>query len=317
MRARRQLSRDPPFRRRSRRGARRVELRATASMEDHRPVCWPGRTNHAAVRRDRRRWPAPSRAHDRRRGVHLQAHDRRAAAGRLPRRDAGRSARWRRSSCREASGWASSRPRSTATGRSATGCSSCGSDVDVTVDPVQLVIDGDQRLRRIAVFDAAVNNTDRKAGHLLPVPGGHIYGVDHGVCFSPVPKLRTVLWGWRGEPFDGGGDGGAARGCAPGSRRAGRRAAGLLARRGRGDAARRPAAQDAAVPAARSAAAGAPLAAGLRRRERWFLSFVTPVNVGHAIRDMRSPERPIRQECSHGPRSRSRATLSDRRRALI
>ena len=63
------------------------------------------------------------------------------------------------------------------------------------------MIDGDQRLRRIAVFDAAVNNTDRKAGHLLPVPGGHVYGVDHGVTFSPVPKLRTVLWGWRGEPF--------------------------------------------------------------------------------------------------------------------
>jgi uncharacterized repeat protein (TIGR03843 family) len=51
------------------------------------------------------------------------------------------------------------------------------------------------------VFDAAVNNTDRKAGHLIVVPGGHIYGVDHGVTFSPVPKLRTVLWAWRGEPF--------------------------------------------------------------------------------------------------------------------
>ncbi|HEU0245216.1 MAG TPA: SCO1664 family protein [Candidatus Limnocylindrales bacterium] len=69
------------------------------------------------------------------------------------------------------------------------------------VDPVALVVDGDERLRRIAVFDAAVNNTDRKAGHLLPVPGGHIYGVDHGVTFSPVPKLRTVLWAWRGEPL--------------------------------------------------------------------------------------------------------------------
>ncbi len=72
---------------------------------------------------------------------------------------------------------------------------------DPEVDPVDLVNASDPRLRRIAVFDAAVNNTDRKAGHLLPVPGGHIYGVDHGVTFSPVPKLRTVLWGWRGEPF--------------------------------------------------------------------------------------------------------------------
>ena len=72
---------------------------------------------------------------------------------------------------------------------------------DPAVDPVELVVADDERLRRVAVFDAAVNNTDRKAGHLLPVPGGHIYGVDHGVTFSPVPKLRTVLWGWRGEPF--------------------------------------------------------------------------------------------------------------------
>jgi len=70
---------------------------------------------------------------------------------------------------------------------------------DPAVDPVELVVGNDERLRRIAVFDAAVNNTDRKAGHLLPVPGGHIYGVDHGVTFSPVPKLRTVLWGWRGD----------------------------------------------------------------------------------------------------------------------
>ena len=73
--------------------------------------------------------------------------------------------------------------------------------VDESVDPVSLVVDSDERLRRIAVFDAALNNTDRKAGHLLPVTGGHVYGVDHGVTFSPVPKLRTVLWNWRGEPF--------------------------------------------------------------------------------------------------------------------
>lgn len=73
--------------------------------------------------------------------------------------------------------------------------------VDESVDPVELVIGSDERLRPMAVFDAVVNNTDRKAGHLLPVPGGHVYGVDHGVTFSPVPKLRTVLWNWRGDPF--------------------------------------------------------------------------------------------------------------------
>jgi uncharacterized repeat protein (TIGR03843 family) len=50
----------------------------------------------------------------------------------------------------------------------------------------------------MAVFDAVVNNADRKVGHILPVEGGHVFGVDHGICFSPEPKLRTVLWGWRG-----------------------------------------------------------------------------------------------------------------------
>jgi uncharacterized repeat protein (TIGR03843 family) len=76
-------------------------------------------------------------------------------------------------------------------------------ELDETVDVIELIVSDDARLRRIAAFDAAVNNTDRKGGHLLPVDGGRqIFGVDHGVCFSTVPKLRTVLWGWRGDAFD-------------------------------------------------------------------------------------------------------------------
>jgi hypothetical protein len=72
-------------------------------------------------------------------------------------------------------------------------------DVDESVEVVDLVRGGDPGLRRMAVFDAVVNNADRKGGHMLPVAGGHVYGVDHGVCFSPDPKLRTILWGWRGR----------------------------------------------------------------------------------------------------------------------
>jgi len=75
-------------------------------------------------------------------------------------------------------------------------------DVDPTIDIVAMIVGDDERLRRIAVFDAVVNNTDRKGGHLLPIPGGHLYAVDHGVTFSVVPKLRTLLWAWEGEPFD-------------------------------------------------------------------------------------------------------------------
>ncbi|WP_182113155.1 MULTISPECIES: SCO1664 family protein [unclassified Actinotalea] len=65
--------------------------------------------------------------------------------------------------------------------------------------PVALVHEDSAALRRMAVFDALVNNADRKGGHVLPMPGGHRYGVDHGVTFHTDPKLRTVLWGWLGE----------------------------------------------------------------------------------------------------------------------
>jgi uncharacterized repeat protein (TIGR03843 family) len=59
----------------------------------------------------------------------------------------------------------------------------------------------DPRLARLAVLDAVINNADRKGGHVLYAPGGHIYGVDHGVSFHVDNKLRTVLWGWTGRPI--------------------------------------------------------------------------------------------------------------------
>jgi uncharacterized repeat protein (TIGR03843 family) len=77
-------------------------------------------------------------------------------------------------------------------------------EVDDAVDVLALVVADDPRLRRICIFDILANNADRKGGHLLPVAGGHIYGVDHGICFSADPKLRTVLWGWRGTELEDG-----------------------------------------------------------------------------------------------------------------
>ncbi len=72
-------------------------------------------------------------------------------------------------------------------------------DTDERVDLLALARRTDhQGLREMAVFDAVVNNADRKIGHLLPAPGGHLYGCDHGVCFGEEYKLRTVLWQWRG-----------------------------------------------------------------------------------------------------------------------
>lgn len=72
---------------------------------------------------------------------------------------------------------------------------------DPTVDRVALVVGADPRLRPIALFDVVANNADRKVGHLIPTPAGSILGVDHGICFHVEPKLRTVLWAWRGEPI--------------------------------------------------------------------------------------------------------------------
>ncbi|WUC83620.1 SCO1664 family protein [Streptomyces sp. NBC_00536] len=64
-----------------------------------------------------------------------------------------------------------------------------------------LVHADDPRLRRLAVLDAVINNGDRKGGHLLPAPDGRLYGIDHGVSFHTEDKLRTLLWGWAGEPL--------------------------------------------------------------------------------------------------------------------
>jgi uncharacterized repeat protein (TIGR03843 family) len=73
-------------------------------------------------------------------------------------------------------------------------------DYDADVDLIALSRRHDHAgLRDMAVFDAVVNNADRKIGHLLPVPDGHLYGCDHGVCFAEDYKLRTVLWQWRGK----------------------------------------------------------------------------------------------------------------------
>jgi hypothetical protein len=99
----------------------------------------------------------------------------------------------------EESGWGIVPPTVLRNGPFGPGMVQLWMEVDESVDPVALVNDADPRLRRVAVFDAVVNNADRKVGHLLPLPSGSILGVDHGVCFNRDPKLRTVLWAWRGK----------------------------------------------------------------------------------------------------------------------
>jgi uncharacterized repeat protein (TIGR03843 family) len=66
---------------------------------------------------------------------------------------------------------------------------------------VSLIHADDPALRRMAVFDVIANNADRKGGHILRDPSGGVRGVDHGLTFNLDEKLRTVLWGWAGQPL--------------------------------------------------------------------------------------------------------------------
>jgi uncharacterized repeat protein (TIGR03843 family) len=56
-------------------------------------------------------------------------------------------------------------------------------------------------LQRMAIFDLLTNNADRKGGHCLLDVRGHVWGIDHGLTFHQVPKLRTVIWDFCDEPF--------------------------------------------------------------------------------------------------------------------
>ena len=61
---------------------------------------------------------------------------------------------------------------------------------------VVLAHSSDEKLKRVALFDAIINNADRKASHILTTEAGEHFLIDHGVTFHYEPKLRTVLWGW-------------------------------------------------------------------------------------------------------------------------
>jgi uncharacterized repeat protein (TIGR03843 family) len=100
----------------------------------------------------------------------------------------------------QASGWDIVPPTVMREGPFGTGMVQLWIDLDETVDLERLVRSEQPELRRMALFDAVINNADRKGGHLLPVAGGaHVFGIDHGIAFHCEDKLRTLLWGWRGR----------------------------------------------------------------------------------------------------------------------
>ena len=74
-------------------------------------------------------------------------------------------------------------------------------DIDNSIDLSLFYRTDNPELRKMALFDAVVNNTDRKIGHLLPISAGKVLGCDHGVTFHEDDKLRTVLWQWADQPL--------------------------------------------------------------------------------------------------------------------
>ena len=74
-------------------------------------------------------------------------------------------------------------------------------DVDEKIDLGVFFAEDRSDLRSLALFDAIINNTDRKIGHLLPDQNSHLFACDHGVTFHAEDKLRTVLWQWAGDPL--------------------------------------------------------------------------------------------------------------------
>ena len=101
----------------------------------------------------------------------------------------------------EATGWRVVPPTVLRDGPFGPGMVQLWVDGDPDVDLTAFVRSDHPGLRRMAVFDAVVNNADRKGGHIIPTSDGHVYGVDHGICFSVDPKLRTLLWRWAGQPL--------------------------------------------------------------------------------------------------------------------
>lgn len=72
--------------------------------------------------------------------------------------------------------------------------------VDQRDRPIVLAHRNDPRLRAMCLFDLVINNSDRKAGHIIG-DGDRLFGVDHGVSMHVEDKFRTVLWGFAGEVF--------------------------------------------------------------------------------------------------------------------
>lgn len=55
------------------------------------------------------------------------------------------------------------------------------------------------QLQCIVLFDAIINNADRKSGHVLLDSMNRLWSIDHGICFHSEHKLRSVIWEFAGD----------------------------------------------------------------------------------------------------------------------
>jgi hypothetical protein len=57
------------------------------------------------------------------------------------------------------------------------------------------------QLMTLALFDVIINNADRKGGHCIVDNQNHLWGIDHGIAFHSMHKLRTVIWNFAEQPI--------------------------------------------------------------------------------------------------------------------
>lgn len=74
-------------------------------------------------------------------------------------------------------------------------------EADPAAAPESLRATNEGELMRLFLFDVFANNADRKSGHCLRDRRGKLWGIDHGLTFNVVTKLRTVIWDFCGEPI--------------------------------------------------------------------------------------------------------------------
>ncbi len=74
-------------------------------------------------------------------------------------------------------------------------------DIEPDSNYFTIISEHPNKIAEIALFDCITNNADRKASHCFMGRDGRIWGIDHGLTFHPIWKLRTVIWDFAEKPI--------------------------------------------------------------------------------------------------------------------